>query len=129
MQSRSILKYPITNQLPLTNHSTRAPPQADPINGFVPETMDFARMVEADEQAFAAPASGGAATPGGGDPALHALHAKLRVDYKAWEESPIDVLKEHGAFIFIPVWAIGMTVRAFTDGVVFCLSQAFPLRR
>ena len=25
--------------------------QADPINGFVPETMDFARMVEADEQA------------------------------------------------------------------------------
>ena len=31
--------------------------QADPINGFVPETMDFARMVEADEQAFAAPAT------------------------------------------------------------------------
>ena len=93
--------------------------QADPINGFVPETMDFARMVEADEQAFAAPATGGVVTPGGGDPALHALHAKLRVDYKAWEESPIDVLKEHGAFIFIFVWAIGMTVRAFTDGV-FC---------
>ena len=102
--------------------------QADPINGFVPETMDFARMVEADEQAFAAPSTGGVATPGGGDPALHALHAKLRVDYRAWEESPIDVLREHGAFIFIFVWAIGMTVRAFTDGV-FCLSQAYPLRR
>ena len=101
--------------------------QADPINGFVPETMDFARLVEADEQAFAAPASGGVSTPGGGDPALHALHAKLRVDYRAWEESPIDVLKEHGEFIFIFVWAIVMTVRAFTDGV-FC-SQAFPLRR
>ena len=92
--------------------------QADPINGFVPETMDFARMVEADEQAFAAPAPGGVATPGGGDPALHALHAKLRVDYKAWEESPIDVLKEHGAFICIPVRAIGLTARAFTDGTV-----------
>lgn len=105
------------------------PLQADPINGFVPETMDFARMVEADEQAFAAPAAGGASTPGGGDPALHALHAKLRVDYRAWEESPIDVLKEHGAFICIPVRAIGLAVRAFTDGVVFCLSQAFPLRR
>ena len=81
--------------------------------------MDFARMVEADEQAFAAPSTGGASTPGAGDPALHALHAKLRVDYKAWEESPIDVLKEHGAFIFIPpVRAIGMTARAFTDDVV-----------
>ena len=79
--------------------------QADPINGFVPETMDFARMVEADEQAFAAPATGGVATPGGGDPALHALHAKLRVDYRAWEESPIDVLKEHGEFIFIYAYA------------------------
>ena len=77
-------------------------------------------MVEADEQAFAAPAAGGASTPGAGDPALHALHAKLRVDYRAWEESPIDVLKEHGAFIFIPpVRAIGLTVRAFTDGVFF----------
>ena len=102
--------------------------QADPINGFVPETMDFARMVEADEQAFAAPATGGVATPGGGDPALHALHAKLRVDYRAWEESPIDVLKEHGEFLVILVRAIVLAVRAFTDGV-FCLSQAFPLRR
>ena len=58
-------------------------------------------MVEADEQAFAAPASGGVSTPGGGDPALHALHAKLRVDYRAWEESPIDVLKEHGEFCLL----------------------------
>ena len=88
-------------------------------------------MVEADEQAFAAPASGGTSTPGGGDPALHALHAKLRVDYRAWEESPIDVLKEHGAFTFIPpVCAIGLTVRAFTDVTAcFVCSQAFPLRR
>jgi len=81
--------------------------------------MDFARMVEADEQAFAAPAAGGASTPGGGDPALHALHAKLRVDYRAWEESPIDVLKEHGEFLCIRVRAIAMTARAFIDGV-FC---------
>ena len=85
-------------------------------------------MVEADEQAFAAPSTGGVATPGGGDPALHALHAKLRVDYKAWEESPIDVLKEHGEFLVILVRAIVLAVRAFTDGV-FCLSQAYPLRR
>ena len=67
--------------------------------------MDFARMVEADEQAFAAPSTGGVATPGGADPARHALHAKLRVDYRAWEESPIDVLKEHGEFIFIYAYA------------------------
>ena len=65
--------------------------QADPINGFVPETMDFARMVEADEQATL--------NLGAGDvdrSELHALHAKLRADYGSWEEIPVDTLKDHG---------------------------------
>ena len=67
--------------------------QADPINGFVPETMDFARMVEADEQAAAASAAGA----GDADRSeLYALHAKLRTDYGSWEEIPVDTLKDHG---------------------------------
>ena len=79
---------------------------ADPINGFVPETMDFARMTEASDLT----AAGRAATPDANknegttsktdsntvDPALAELHAKLRKDHGSWSQIPVDILKDHG---------------------------------
>ena len=82
---------------------------ADPINGFVPETMDFARMTEASDSkaSVATPdvasrsiANGSRSESESGsnpeDPALIALHARLRRDHAAWAEIPVDALKEHG---------------------------------
>ena len=91
---------------------------ADPINGFVPETMDFARMTEASDSKASADGAIGAANLGGAadaapsdgsdstnirknggdpvDPALAALHARLRRDHAAWAEIPVDALKGHG---------------------------------
>ena len=82
---------------------------ADPINGFVPETMDFARMTEASDSKASVADLKGAAEPSGSksgskskkgsdpvDPALAALHARLRRDHAAWAEIPVDALKEHG---------------------------------
>ena len=91
---------------------------ADPINGFVPETMDFARMTEASDSKASADGAIGAANLGGAadasrsdgsdstnirknggdpvDPALAALHARLRRDHAAWAEIPVDALKDHG---------------------------------
>ena len=82
---------------------------ADPINGFVPETMDFARMTEASDSKASVADPKGAAEPSGSksgskskkgsdqvDPALAALHARLRRDHAAWAEIPVDALKEHG---------------------------------
>ena len=81
---------------------------ADPINGFVPETMDFARMVEADEAvASSVPGSGGetgagagAGHPGGAaasvDAEVAALHGRLRRDTSAWEEVDVKALQAHG---------------------------------
>ena len=63
---------------------------ADPINGFVPETMDFARMTEAADEG--AGGDGADAV----DPAVAELHARLRKDYAAWAEIPVDALKDHG---------------------------------
>ena len=85
---------------------------ADPINGFVPETMDFARMTEASDSSHASvvdlsPDGESRAIADGSrsesvnasdpeDPALTALHARLRCDHAAWAEIPVDALKEHG---------------------------------
>ena len=63
---------------------------ADPINGFVPETMDFARMTEAADEG--AGGDGADAV----DPAVAEFHARLRADYAAWAEIPVDALKDHG---------------------------------
>ena len=65
---------------------------ADPINGFVPETMDFARMTEAAD-ATQAPEAGTPGVAGGPDPNTAKLHANLRADHAAWAETPIDALK------------------------------------
>jgi RecG-like helicase/DNA polymerase III epsilon subunit-like protein len=82
---------------------------ADPIDGFVPETMDFARMTEASDSKIAASrgssdrldnptkSNGGKKNDGANvDPALVELHARLRRDHSAWAEIPVDVLKEFG---------------------------------
>ena len=82
---------------------------ADPINGFVPETGLFARMTEASDSKASVADLKGAAEPSGSksgskskkgsdpvDPALAALHARLRRDHAAWAEIPVDALKEHG---------------------------------
>jgi hypothetical protein len=88
----------------------------DPINGFVPETMDFARMVEADDADAAGGKSdvitGGVSSSGGGvssssgvsssggataiNPVVAARHATLRKDHSAWEEIDVERLKEYG---------------------------------
>ncbi len=68
---------------------------ADPINGFVPETMDFARMTEAAD-ATQAPEAGTPGVAGGPDPNTAKLHASLRADHAAWAETPIDALKARG---------------------------------
>jgi hypothetical protein len=74
---------------------------ADPINGFVPETMDFARIVEASDFSAVVGESNGPgdvhkkdANPV--DPSIAELHAKLRKDHSSWAPIPVDELKNHG---------------------------------
>ena len=52
--------------------------------------MDFARMTEAADEG--AGGDGADAV----DPAVAEFHARLRADYAAWAEIPVDALKDHG---------------------------------
>jgi len=82
---------------------------ADPINGFLPETMDFTRIFEADERAASGRGTGetgetGETSLGGyidatataANAKVHALLVRLRTDHSAWQEVDVEALGKHG---------------------------------